>query len=159
MPFRPAPTRRASSATQSEIAISRVLADMGSADQLAHADPAIRVACPVCEALSHQRCLERNPKQYVTPHAERAALIPGAAALPVRRSVFLVLDFPASCRTGSVGLRWPRVAASDGAALGLVSEALKHRKRRICRCCRHQGDGRRMHGCHGARPPCVRWHC
>jgi hypothetical protein len=53
---------------------------MGSADQLAHADPAIRIACPVCEALSHQRCLERNPKQYVTPHAERAALITGAAA-------------------------------------------------------------------------------
>jgi len=75
MPFRSPPTRRASSATQSEIAISRVLADMGSADQLAHADPALQVACPVCEALSHQRCLERNPKQYVTPHAERAALI------------------------------------------------------------------------------------
>ena len=80
MPFRSAPTRRASSATQSEIAISRVLADMGSADQLAHTDPAIRVACPVCEALSHQRCLERNPKQYVTPLAERAALVTGAAA-------------------------------------------------------------------------------
>ena len=56
------------------------LADMGSADQLAHADPALRVACPTCEALSHQRCLERNPKQYVTPHAERAALITGAAS-------------------------------------------------------------------------------
>ena len=81
MPFRPAPTRRASSATQSEIAVSRVLADMGSADQLAHTDPAIRVACPVCEALSHQRCLERNPKQYVTAHAERAALVTGAATL------------------------------------------------------------------------------
>ena len=80
MPFRSAPTRRASSVTQSEIAISRVVADMGSADQLAHADPAIRVACPVCEALSHQRCLERNPKQYVTPHAERAALVTGTAA-------------------------------------------------------------------------------
>jgi hypothetical protein len=52
---------------------------MGSADQLAHADPALRVACPACEALSHQRCLERNPKQYVTPHAERAALATGAA--------------------------------------------------------------------------------
>jgi hypothetical protein len=75
MPFRSAPTRRASSATQSEIAIGRVVADMGSADQLAHADPALRVACPVCEALSQQRCLERNPKQYVTPHAERAALV------------------------------------------------------------------------------------
>jgi hypothetical protein len=80
MPMRSAPTRRASSATQTEIAIGRVLADMGSADQLAHADPAIRVACPVCEALSHQRCLERNPKQYVTPHAERAALVAGTAA-------------------------------------------------------------------------------
>jgi hypothetical protein len=80
MPFRSAPTRRASNVTQSEIAVSRVLADMGSADQLAHADPAIRVACPVCEALSHQRCLERNPKHYVTPHAERAALATGAAA-------------------------------------------------------------------------------
>ena len=80
MPFRPAPSRRTSSATQSEIAVGRVLADMGSADQLAHADPVIRVACPVCEALSHQRCLERNPKQYVTPHAERAALATGAAA-------------------------------------------------------------------------------
>src|SRR5208282_5773553 len=79
MPFRSAPSRRASSVTQSEIAISRVLADMGSADQLAHADPALRVACPVCEALSHQRCLERNPKQYVTPHAERAALVTSTA--------------------------------------------------------------------------------
>ena len=75
IPFRPAPTRRGSSATQSEIAIGRVVADMGSADQLAHADPALRVDCPVCEALSHERCLERNPKQYVTPHAERAALV------------------------------------------------------------------------------------
>jgi hypothetical protein len=83
MPFRSAPTRRASSATQSEIAIGRVLADMGSADQLAHADPALRVACPVCEALSHQRCLERNPKQYVTPHAERATLVAGTADRPV----------------------------------------------------------------------------
>lgn len=79
MPFRSAPSRRAPSATQSEIAINRVIADKGSADQLAHADPALRVACPACEALSHHRCLERNPKQYVTPHAERAALIPGAA--------------------------------------------------------------------------------
>jgi hypothetical protein len=52
---------------------------MGSADQLAHADPALWVACPVCEALTHQRCLERNPKQYVTPHAERAALVTLAA--------------------------------------------------------------------------------
>src|ERR1700683_265851 len=85
MPFRSAPSRRASSATQSEIAIGRVVASMGSADQLAHADPALRVACPVCEALSHQRCLERNPKQYVTPHAERAALVTSAAD---RRVVF-----------------------------------------------------------------------
>ena len=80
MPFRPAPSRRRSGVTQTGIAISRVLADMGSADQLAHADPALRVACPACEALSHQRCLERNPKHYVTPHAERAALATGAAA-------------------------------------------------------------------------------
>ena len=80
MPFRPAPSRRTSGVTQTGIAISRVLADMGSADQLAHADPALRVACPACEALSHQRCLERNPKHYVTPHAERAALATGAAA-------------------------------------------------------------------------------
>ena len=79
MPFRPAPSRRGHNATQTGIAISRVLADSGSADQLAHADPALRVACPVCEALSHQRCLERNPKQYVTPHAERAALVTGTA--------------------------------------------------------------------------------
>jgi hypothetical protein len=69
-----------SRATQTGIAINRVLADMGSADQLAHADPALRVACPSCEALSHQRCLERNPKQYVTPHAARAALATRAAA-------------------------------------------------------------------------------
>jgi hypothetical protein len=79
IPFRPAPTRRSSSATQSEIAIGRVVASMGSADQLAHTDPALWVACPVCEALTHQRCLERNPKQYVTPHAERAALVTSAA--------------------------------------------------------------------------------
>ncbi len=88
MPFRPAPTRRASSATQSEIAIGRVLADMGSADQLAHADPALQVACPVCEALSHQRCLERNPKQYVTPHAERAALVSSTTYHAADRLVF-----------------------------------------------------------------------
>ena len=79
MPFRTAPARRAPRGTQSEIAINRVIADRGSADQLAHADPALRVACPACEALSHQRCLERNPKQYVSPHAERAALVAGAA--------------------------------------------------------------------------------
>jgi hypothetical protein len=79
MPYRPAPSRR-SGATQTGIAISRVVADMGSADQLAHADPALRVACPACEALSHQRCLERNPKQYVTPHAERTVLAIRAAA-------------------------------------------------------------------------------
>ena len=79
MPYRRAPSRR-SGVTQTGIAISRVVADMGSADQLAHADPALRVACPACEALSHQRCLERNPKQYVPPHAERAALAILAAA-------------------------------------------------------------------------------
>src|SRR6266581_3120867 len=96
MPFRSAPTRRASSVTQSEIAISRVLADMGSADQLAHADPAIRVACPVCEALSHQRCLERNPKQYVTPHAERAALVTSTADDAANRLVVFSAPSPAS---------------------------------------------------------------
>ncbi len=78
MPYRPAPSRR-SGVTQTGIAISRVVADMGSADQLAHADPALRVACPSCEALSHQRCLERDPKHYVTPHAARAALVARAA--------------------------------------------------------------------------------
>jgi len=77
MPFRTAPSRRARGATQSEIAINRVIADRGSADQIAHADPALRVACPSCEALSHERCLERNPKQYVTPHAARAARATG----------------------------------------------------------------------------------
>ena len=96
MPFRPAPTRRASNATQSEIAIGRVLADMGSADQLAHADPALGVACPVCEALSHQRCLERNPKQYVTPHAERAALVTSTADHAANRLVVFSAPSPAS---------------------------------------------------------------
>lgn len=96
MPFRPAPTRRASSATQSEIAIGRVLADMGSADQLAHADPALQVACPVCEALSHQRCLERNPKQYVSPHAERAALVTSNADRAANRIVVFSAPSPAS---------------------------------------------------------------
>ena len=96
MPFWSAPTRRASSATQSEIAISRVLADMGSADQLAHADPALRVACPVCEALSHQRCLERNPKQYVTPHAERAALVTTTADHAANRLIVFSAPSPAS---------------------------------------------------------------
>jgi len=79
MPFRSAPSRRTRRATQSGFAVGRVIADRGSADQLAHTDPALRVACPVCEALSHQRCLERNPKHYVTPHAERSALVTGAA--------------------------------------------------------------------------------
>jgi hypothetical protein len=96
MPFRPAPSRRASKSTQSEIAIGRVLADMGSADQLAHADPALRVACPVCEALSHQRCLERNPKQYVTPHAERAALVTSTADRAANRLVVFSAPNPAS---------------------------------------------------------------
>src|SRR6266705_6768372 len=98
MPFRLTPTRRASSATQSEIAIGRVLADMGSADQLAHADPALRVACPVCEALSHQRCLERNPKQYVTPHAERAALVTSTADDAANRLVVFWAPSPASTK-------------------------------------------------------------
>jgi hypothetical protein len=96
MPFRSAPTRRASSATQSEIAIGRVLADMGSADQLAHADPALRVACPVCEALSHERCLERNPKQYVTPHAERATLVTNTGDHAANRPVVFSAPSPAS---------------------------------------------------------------
>jgi len=96
MPFRQAPTRRASSATQSQIAIGRVLADMGSADQLAHADPALQVACPVCEALSHERCLERNPKQYVTPHAQRAALVTSAADRAANRLVVFSAPNPAS---------------------------------------------------------------
>jgi len=96
MPFRPAPTRRASNATQSQIAIGRVLADMGSADQLAHADPALQVACPVCEALSHERCLERNPKQYVTPHAQRAALVTSAADRAANRLVVFSAPNPAS---------------------------------------------------------------
>jgi Mrp family chromosome partitioning ATPase len=95
MPFRSAPIRRASSATQSEIAIGRVLADMGSADQLAHADPALRVACPVCEALSHERCLERNPKQYVNPHAERAALVTSTADHAANRLVVFSAPSPA----------------------------------------------------------------
>jgi hypothetical protein len=102
MPFRPAATRRGSSATQSEIAIGRVLADMGSADQLAHADPALRVACPVCEALSHQRCLERNPKQYVTPHAERAALVTSAADRAANRVVVFSAPIPASTNLTAV---------------------------------------------------------
>ncbi len=96
MPFTPAPTRRASSARQSEIAISRVLADMGSADQLAHADPALRVACPTCEALSQHRCLERNPKQFVTPHAERAALATSTADRAANRFVVFSAPSPAS---------------------------------------------------------------
>src|SRR6185437_9203016 len=96
MPFRSASTRRASSATQSEIAIGRVLADMGSADQLAHADPSLRVACPVCEALSHQRCLERDPKRYVTSHAERAALVTSAADEAASRLIVFSAASPAS---------------------------------------------------------------
>jgi hypothetical protein len=102
MPFRPAATRRGSSATQSEIAIGRVLADMGSADQLAHADPALRVACPVCEALSHQRCLERNPKQYVTPHAERATLVTSTADHAANRLVVFSAPIPASTNLTAV---------------------------------------------------------
>ena len=107
MPFKSPPTRRASSATQSEIAIGRVLADMGSADQLAHADPALRVACPVCEALSHQRCLERNPKQYVTPHAERAALMISTADRAADRAANRLVVFsapsPASTNPTAIG--------------------------------------------------------
>ena len=114
MPFRSAPTRRGSSATQSEIAIGRVLADMGSADQLAHVDPALRVACPVCEALSHQRCLERNPKQYVTPHAERAALVTSTADYAVNRPVAFSAPGPASTNLT------PTQDAADRAANRLV---------------------------------------
>jgi hypothetical protein len=114
MPFRSPPTRRASSATQSEIAIGRVLADMGSADQLAHADPALQVACPVCEALSHQRCLERNPKQYVTPHAERAALITSTADHAANRLV--AFSAPSPARTNLTA-----IADTDRAANRLVA--------------------------------------
>jgi hypothetical protein len=102
MPFRSASTRRASSATQSEIAIGRVLADMGRADQLARADPALRVACPVCEALSHQRCLERSPKQYVTPHAERAALATSTADRAANRLVVFSAPGPASTNLAAI---------------------------------------------------------
>ena len=110
MPFRSASTRRASSATQSEIAIGRVLADMGSADQLAHADPALRVACPVCEALSHQRCLERNPKQYVTPHAERAALVTSTADHAADRTTLI----PANQATPPLADELQRIADYEG---------------------------------------------
>ena len=103
MPFRSPPTRRASNATQSEIAIGRVLADMGSADQLAHADPALQVACPVCEALSHERCLERDPKQYVTPHAERAALITSTADRAANRVVVFSAPSPARTNLTAIG--------------------------------------------------------
>ena len=103
MPFRSPPTRRASSATQSEIAIGRVLADMGSADQLAHADPALQVACPVCEALSHERCLERDPKQYVTPHAERAALLTSTADRAANRVVVFSAPSPARTNLTAIG--------------------------------------------------------
>jgi len=74
---------------------------MGSADQLAHTDPALQVACPVCEALSHQRCLERNPKQYVTPHAERAALVNTADRAANRLVVFSSPD-PASANLTAI---------------------------------------------------------
>src|ERR1700733_5041970 len=97
MPFRPAPSRRGHNVTQTGIAISRVLADRGSAAQLAHADPALRVPCPVCEALSHQRCLERNPKQYVTPHAERAALVTSTADHAADR--LIVFSAPSAAST------------------------------------------------------------
>src|SRR3984885_11926491 len=110
MPFRPAPSRRGHNVTQTGIAISRVLADRGSAAQLAHADPALRVACPVCEALSHQRCLERNPKQYVTPHAERAALIPAKQATrPLADELQRIADYEGGRRTTA-----PRVIQSAG---------------------------------------------
>jgi hypothetical protein len=69
---------------------------MGSADQLAHADPALQVACPVCDELSHHRCLERNPKQYVTPHAERAALVTSTADRAANRVVVFSAPSPAS---------------------------------------------------------------
>jgi len=132
MPFRPAPSRRAHNATQTGIAISRVLADRGSADQLAHADPALRVACPVCEALSHQRCLERNPKQYVTPHAERAALVTGTAMSEgtfTRASIALLPGHRAHprivrllwfccCRRYGSSTPWRRYAVAGGAGAG-----------------------------------------
>jgi hypothetical protein len=73
-----------------------VTADIGSADQLAHADPALRVPCPICEALSDQRCLERDPKQYVTPHAERAALATSTADRAANRLVVFSAPSPAS---------------------------------------------------------------
>jgi len=83
MPFSSVPSRGARTATQSEIAISRVLTDMKS-DQFVRVDPALCVACPSCEALSHQRFLERNPRVYVAPHAGCAALVTGAATRDCR---------------------------------------------------------------------------
>jgi hypothetical protein len=79
-----------------------VLADVGSADQLAHADPALRVQCPVCEALSGQRCLERDPKHYVTPHAERAALVTSTADRAANRLVVFSAPSPASTNLGAI---------------------------------------------------------
>ena len=76
---------------------------MGSADQLAHADPALQVACPVCEALSHERCLERDPKQYVTPHAERAALITSTADRAANRLVVFSAPSPARTNLTAIG--------------------------------------------------------
>jgi hypothetical protein len=96
MRFRSASTRRASSAAQSKIAIGRVLAEIRSPDHLVHADPALRAARPVRGALSHQRRLERNPNQYVTPHAQRAALVASTADLGANRLIVFSAARPAS---------------------------------------------------------------
>jgi hypothetical protein len=120
MPFRSASTRRASSATQTEIAVGRVLADMGSADQLAHADPALQVACPVCDELSHHRCLERNPKQYVTPHAERAALVTSTGDLAANRLVVFSAPSPASTNLTAM----PAADRTDALAVRFTPPAL-----------------------------------
>jgi hypothetical protein len=117
MRFRSASTRRASSAAQSKIAIGRVLAEIRGPDHLVHADPALRAARPVREALSHQRRLERNPEQYVTPHAQRAALVTSTADLGTNR-----LFVFSAARPAGVSLTAIQEAAGPTQAFGAGGE-------------------------------------
>ena len=81
------------------------------------------VCCPVCEALSHQRCLDRNPKQYVTPHAEHATLATSTADRAANRLVVFSAPSPASAnlaaiheadRAAAVTVRSPRLLDDRG---------------------------------------------
>ena len=81
MPFTDSPSHRAPVPSQSERAISAVLADAGSHDARSHHADAIKHPCPECPALIHDRCRNLlHPLHYARDfHPARVALAAAAA--------------------------------------------------------------------------------